>query len=119
MYPYQNPSLSTDERVEDLLSRMTLEEKFAQMRLLRPDEARCKEVPFDVRYLEENADRCGGLYNPHSLPVESINAIQDWYRNHTRLGIPIAIHGESLHGVMNANATAFPQAVGLMKIAGQ
>jgi len=113
VYPYQNPSLSTDERIEDLLSRMTLEEKFAQMRLLRPNEDRCKAVPFDLTYLEENIDRCGALYNPHSIPPESINAIQDWYKNNTRLGIPIAIHGESLHGVMNANATAFPQGVGL------
>ena len=113
MYPYQNPSLSVEQRVEDLISRMTLEEKFAQMRLLRPNEEKCKTVPFDLTYLEENKDRCGGLYNPHSIPPESVNAIQDWYKNNTRLGIPIAIHGESLHGVMNANATAFPQAVGL------
>ena len=34
-YPYQNPTLSVEQRVEDLLARMTLEEKFTQMRLIK------------------------------------------------------------------------------------
>ena len=37
-YPYQDPSLPVQERVEDLLSRMSLEEKFTQLRLFRPKE---------------------------------------------------------------------------------
>ena len=107
-YPYQDPSLDIEDRIKDLISRMTLEEKFAQMRLMPT-----LTDTFDPSVLEENLHRCGAMYSTNSISAETINKIQDWYRNNTRLGIPIAVHGESLHGVMHNNATTFPQAAGL------
>ena len=112
-FPYQNPSLPIEERIEDLLSRMTLEEKFAQMRLIRPTPAQSQQVPFDLSILEKNSHRIGAIYNASSMPEQTIRDIQDWVKKNTRLGIPVAIHGESLHGVMHSNATCFPQSVGL------
>ena len=92
---------------------MTLEEKFSQMRLYRPKDSEAKTVPFDLKLIEQNLHRIGAIYNTASMPIENVKAIQDWLRDNTRLGIPVAIHGESLHGSMNANATTFPQAIGL------
>ena len=49
-YPYQNPQLPVEERVEDLLSRMSLEEKFVQMRLFRPKDEQIKAVPLMFQF---------------------------------------------------------------------
>lgn len=112
-YPYQDASLSVEQRIEDLLSRMTLEEKFSQMRLFYPTAEQTKQVPFDLSILEDNRHRLGAIFNTSSMSEQTIRDIQDWAKNNTRLGIPIAIHGESLHGVMHSNATCFPQSLGL------
>ena len=112
-YPYQNSDLPVEQRVEDLLSRLSLEEKFTQLRLYRPKETDVKNVPFDTQLLEKNAHRLGTIYNGSRIPAENIRIIQDWVMSHSRWGIPAAVHGESLHGVMADNGTSFPQAVGL------
>ena len=112
-YPYQNLELSVEERVEDLLGRMSLEEKFTQMRLYRPTETQVKQIPFDTALLEKNAHRLGTVYNGSRIPAENIRIIQDFTISHSRWGIPAAIHGESLHGLMADNGTCFPQSVGL------
>ncbi len=112
-YPYQDPALDIEERVKDLLSRMTIQEKLAQMRLLFPSAQQAKQEPFDATYLEENKHRCGAIYNPYSMPVDTVNAIQKWYVENTRLGIPIAVHSESLHGGNHETDTVFPQSIGL------
>ena len=113
MYPYQDSTLSTEERVADLIPRMSLEEKFAQLRLVRFPSQKAKEVPFDLSILEENKHRCGALYNYYTISAETLNRIQDWFMANNRWGIPLAFHGESIHGVVADNATVFPQAIGL------
>ncbi len=112
-YPYQNPNLSPAERTKDLLSRMTLEEKFTQMRLLRIEPDYFKNQPMDISILEQNAHRLGAIYNATSAPPETIRIIQDWIISNTRLGIPASVHGECLHGFMHKTGTVFPQVVGL------
>lgn len=112
-YPYQNPDLSVEARVEDLLSRMTLKEKLAQMRLqfIFEKDINDPEAMLDALLYDEHP--CGACYNTHSIPAETINAVQKHYLENTRLGIPLAIHGEALHGCKHDAATVFPQAIGL------
>jgi beta-glucosidase len=118
--PYRNPSLPVEQRVADLLSRMTLEEKVAQMSIFHmktnvlPDE----DVELDEATKAQLANGIGGMGRPgqHASPratAVSTNAIQKYLREHTRLGIPAFFVDEALHGLMAFGSTMFPQAIGL------
>jgi beta-xylosidase len=109
-----------DQRVADLLSRMTLDEKLAQLggvwstSLLEGgafSEALAREK---LRHGTGHMTRIGGA--TVFTPVESArvaNAIQNFLVEHTRLGIPAIIHEESCAGYLARGATCFPQAIGL------
>ncbi len=112
-YPYQNPALPVEKRVEDLLSRMTLEEKFVQMRLIQLPKAIAETNTLDEQWLEENRHRAGSFYHTWPMDHDTVNKVQKFYLERSRLGIPMSIHSESLHGHMNENATVFPQAINL------
>src|SRR6516165_4014805 len=118
---YRNPALPTAGRVEDLLSRMTLEEKVAQMLCLwsakrqitdaqgRFDPARAPEwFRVGIGRIERPSDGHGAR-----AEAEFTNAIQRWVKDNTRLGIPVIFHEEALHGLMGQEATSFPQAIAL------
>src|SRR3954462_14573983 len=118
---YRNPTLPTARRVEDLLSRMTLEEKVAQMLCLwnakkqitdaqgRFDPARAPEwFRVGIGRVERPSDGHGAR-----AQAEFTNAIQRWMKDHTRLGIPVIFHEEALHGLQGPEATSFPQAIAL------
>ena len=112
-YLYQDANAPVSARVEDLLSRLSLEEKFEQLRLITVISEDVTSVPCKTDFLEKNANRLGSIYSPRRIPAENLRVMQDWIMAHSRWGIPAAIHGESLHGAMADNATCFPQSVGL------
>lgn len=123
--PYKNSKLSTDERINDLLSRMTVEEKFWQLFMIpgemkKGDEEKYKDgiFGFQISAAGENKDaaqqmlRYGNSENAIEL-AKKINATQKYFVEQSRLGIPIIFFDEALHGLVRSNATVFPQAIGL------
>ncbi len=130
--PYWNANLPTEQRVEDLLARMTLDEKVAQIitiwdskgqiqsdgDVFDPARATAK-FPHGIGQIARPSDRAGPS-SPRQMPRRSIEAsiqyvidAQTWAMANTRLGIPVLFHEESLHGLAAKDATAFPQAIGL------
>jgi len=125
--PYRNPALSPEKRVKDLLSRMTLEEKAAQMLCVwqqKPQTLLDGDGKFDLAKAKRSfKDRRGigqvgrpsdagkGL-GPREM-VETTNAIQRFFLENTRLGIPVIFHEECLHGHAAAGGTSYPQPIGL------
>jgi len=117
--PYHDPRLPIEERVRDLLGRMTVEEKVAQLggvwstALLegeRFSETKAEEaIPHGIGHVT----RIGGaLLGPRESALLA-NAIQRFVLENTRLGVPAIVHEESCAGYMARNATCFPQAIGL------
>ncbi len=122
--PDRNPQLSIVERVKDLLARMTLEEKVAQMMCVwmqKPNDNSGipkEQLPFGGRFSVELAkknfpDGIGQFARQRELltPKESAeyaNAVQKWLKENTRLGIPAVFHDEILHGNMSSGSTVFP-----------
>lgn len=122
--PYRNKTLPIDKRVNDLLSRMTLEEKFWQLFMIpgdldnaKPDQYKNGIFGFQVS-AGAKGDAAGQLlsYNTKEnaqLVAKKINSIQKYFVEQSRLGIPIIAFDEALHGLVRDGATAFPQAIGL------
>lgn len=101
--PYKNPDLPVDERIEDLLSRMTLEEKVGQMMQLDARMGNLDELICDKHV--------GSILHtsPEDLPraVETVNT-------KTRLGIPLVIGDDCIHGYSFwPGATIFPEQLGM------
>jgi beta-glucosidase len=129
---YKDPKAPVEERVDDLLSRMTLEEKIAQItciwnrkqEILTPagdfDAAKAKQVfPAGIGQVARPSD-IRGSGSPYDHPfrnaretVTLVNAIQHYAMKDTRLGIPVLFHEEGLHGYVARDATSFPQAIAL------
>jgi beta-glucosidase len=130
--PYWNPALPTEQRVADLLARMTLEEKIAQITTIWDSKGEIQDEADNFDPAKASANRPHGIgqiarpsdiagpSSPREVPRRSIedsvayvNAAQKWAVEETRLGIPILFHEEALHGFAAKDATAFPQSIGL------
>jgi beta-glucosidase len=124
---YKNSSLPAARRVKDLLSRMTLEEKAAQMLCVwqqKPktlvdgegnfDERKAKAAFKDRRGLGQvgRPSDAGKGKNTRDMAVLT-NAIQKFFLENSRLGIPVMFHEECLHGHAAVDGTSFPQPIAL------
>jgi hypothetical protein len=128
---YQNEKAPIQERVRDLLGRMTLEEKVAQLQsgVNMPSFGPQASSLFNKDQLNEAAVKqtLGNGLGTYAFLDEFMsmspgrprdgatrrNLLQAWVMKNTRLGIPIMFHGEALHGSVVKGATSFPQAIAL------
>lgn len=123
-FKYKNPSLTINERVDDLLMRMTLEEKFWQLYMIPGDlSLKTEKYPHGIfgfqmstqgksdNQAEQLLDYSSG--GTAKQTAELINKTQKFFIEETRLGIPIIAFDEALHGLVRKEATAFPQAIAL------
>jgi beta-glucosidase len=125
---YRNPKLPMEQRLADLLPRMTLEEKIAQLEGVWENQQFMKTP--ESRFVDEK-----GAFLPERAAVllqhgigqmsrpsegrgpremaEFTNTMQKWLKENTRLGIPVLFHDECLHGHVAKKGTSFPAAIGL------
>ena len=112
---YKDASAPVEKRVEDLLARMTLEEKIAQMQHIHAKHYNNKGS-VDLERLRKNTDTlsrgCMEAF-PYSLQqyVDAVHDIQTEMMENTRLGIPVIPVVEGLHGVVQDGCTIYPQAI--------
>jgi beta-glucosidase len=126
--PYEDPTLDVEARITDLVARMTLEEKTAQMatlygfpRVLKdelPTEAwKAASWKDGVGNIDEHANGNVGFANnlpwpkyalPHSLHARAINEVQRFFIEQTRLGVPADFSNEGIRGLLHSKATSFP-----------
>ncbi len=124
---YKNLALPIETRVHDLLSRMTLEEKIAQMVCIwqkKADTLLDADGNFDFAKARSHFKHGHGLgqvgrpsdagkgKNAREM-ADLTNTIQKFFIEHSRLGIPVIFHEECLHGQAAVDATSFPQPIGL------
>lgn len=131
--PYKNSALSIEERVKDLLSRMTLEEKVGQ--LLCPlgwemydiqEDSIIPSEKFRQLMKERNVGMLWAVYRADPWTKKTLenglnpvlaarcgNALQRYAVEHTRLGIPLFLAEEAPHGHMAIGTTVFPTGLGL------
>lgn len=122
---YKDPKQPIENRIQDLLKRMTPEEKFWQCFMIPGDLDNVPKGQYShgIFGLQVSAGNQGGgaagqllKYNASEDAeklVRKINAIQKYFVEESRLGIPIIPFDEALHGLVREGATAFPQAIGL------
>ena len=128
---YEDPSADAGARVADLLSQMTLEEKTCQLATLygsgrvlkdaQPTAAWKNEIWKDgIGNIDEELNGVGKMYRehpeymtPYSNHVAAINAIQRWFVEETRLGVPVDFSNEGIHGLNHTGATPLPAPIGI------
>jgi len=116
---YKNPKLPVPQRVKILLSKMTLEEKVAQLK------STFSAIPhIDSKFLS-NTHKMDSLFgkgigminpdftNTTEEVVANRNAIREYLRTKTRLGIPAIFVDEANHGLLGMKVDIFPSSIGL------
>ena len=128
---YENPRANIDDRVKDLLSQMSVDEKTCQMatlygygRVLKdslPQPGWKNEIWKDgIANIDEQLNNLvnsrtakTSLAFPFSKHAEAINTIQKWFIEETRLGIPVDFTNEGIHGLNHEKATPLPAPIGI------
>ncbi len=123
---YENPKLSIEVRIDDLLARMTLEEKTCQMVTLYgyghvlKDQQPTENWPHEywkdgIANIDEHLHgRYGSQYAwPPSKHVKALETVQRFFIEDTRLGIPVDFSCEGIRGVAYQGATCFPAQIGI------
>jgi beta-glucosidase len=129
---YKNADAAVEARVEDLLARMTLQEKVAQLMSIWDAKSEVFDAKLELdpaKMAQKYPDGIGefarpsdatGPSSPRVVPgrdvrgtIRLVNALQHFALERTRLGIPILFHEEGLHGYAARGATSFPQAIAL------
>ena len=121
--PYKDPAQPIEVRVQDLLSRMTPDEKFWQVFMIPGDLSqgteRYKDGIFGFQFDAASGDGATGQllrYSPESNAYEmaqKVNDMQKFFTEQTRLGIPVIVFHEALHGLCSRGAVAFPQSIAM------
>jgi beta-glucosidase len=131
--PYEDPSRDVETRVNDLLARMTLEEKTAQMVTLYGYPRVAKdELPTaawktafwhdGIGNIDEHINgNVGSGRNPatlhydlpYSLHARALNEVQRFFIEDTRLGVPADFTNEGIRGLLHSKATSFPAQIGV------
>nr|WP_262712441.1 glycoside hydrolase family 3 N-terminal domain-containing protein [Arachidicoccus ginsenosidivorans] len=128
---FEDPAQAVDKRVEDLLSQMNLSEKSCQMATLygyrrilkdsQPTPEWHNEIWKDgIANIDENLNNVPnhtGKHTsfgyPHSVHATSMNNVQRWFVEDTRLGIPVDFTNEGIHGLCSDGATPFPAPISI------
>ena len=119
MFTYQNPDLPVEERLDDLLPRMTTEEKIMQTDQyfsgdFTTQDENGKVIAMDMqRFAELMHGNSVGSVQLRGMTAAQANTVQRYAVENTRLGIPFLFSEEALHGLFTNNATSFPQQIGL------
>ena len=114
---YKNPEASVEDRIGDLLSRMTLEEKIAQLGEESCDDLKGEALARTTEFSFDKFINGVGSIHGFTLSVKeyttAVNKIQGYLVNETRLGIPAIFLTESLHGLVQDGATIYPQSIAM------
>ena len=120
MDTFRNASLSAAERTADLMGRMTLEEKVAQLsgiwvyETLTGSDFDPEKATARMAHGIGQITRLGGASNfVPAVAAARANEIQRFLVERTRLGIPALIHEESCSGYLTRGANVFPQTIGV------
>jgi beta-glucosidase len=126
--PYEDRSRDVEERITDLLARMTMDEKTAQLVTLygypRVSQDELPTPAWDTALWKDGIGNIDEHMNgntgwerdladpvhdlPYSLHTRAINEVQRWFIERTRLGIPADFTNEGIRGLMHSKATSFP-----------
>jgi len=120
MLPYQDPGLDIENRLDDLISRMTLEELILQTDqfncdpfvTLTPDRSRTESLDEEKMDAYFHGISIGSI-GTRNMTTAQVNQLQRYAVEKTRLGIPFLISQEGVHGASTYDATVFPQQIGL------
>ena len=117
---YKDFNLAADDRVEDLIKRMTLEEKVAQLgseylfAVVGVEGFDTEKLSTEFKDGWGQISRAAGVLDMDpKICAKLVNEVQKYLMENTRLGIPAIVHEECLCGYQAKKATAFPQSIGV------